>query len=70
MDAIELAENVVGLYTVQRLNAALYSQKVCGCRSCAARAKGWVQWITGSDGDDGAPHTGRQMASPGHGQFV
>jgi hypothetical protein len=49
MDIIESAENVVGLYSMNRLNAALHSQKVCGCRACAAKANRWVDWVAGED---------------------
>jgi hypothetical protein len=51
MDIIEIAENVVGLYTMKRLNAALYSQKVCGCRACVAKANAWIEWAAGDDED-------------------
>jgi hypothetical protein len=70
MDAIDLAESVVGLYTMQRVNAALYSQKVCGCRSCAARAKAWVIWVTGEEPDSDVSYTGHQLPSSGYGQFA
>lgn len=51
MDIIEAAENVVGLYSMQKLNQALYSQKVCGCRACVARANAWIDWVAGDDED-------------------
>jgi hypothetical protein len=52
MDIIAAAENVVGLYTVRRLNETLYnSQKVCGCRSCLARARAWIDWAAGDSHD-------------------
>lgn len=49
LEVIEAAANVVERYTVQRLNAALHSQKTCGCRSCVAKAHAWVDWAAGDD---------------------
>ena len=46
---IEAAEAVVEQYAMRRLKEALDRQKACGCRSCVARAKGWIDWVAGDD---------------------
>jgi hypothetical protein len=51
MDVIEAAEEAIEQYTMRRLNAALHSQKVCGCRACTARAYAWADWAAGDDED-------------------
>ncbi len=49
MDIIEEAENLIGDYAERQLNESLYTQKVCGCRACVARANSWLEWTTGDE---------------------
>jgi hypothetical protein len=68
MEIIQTAEKIAAAYVREQLEMAIQRRDGCGCGSCKARAKDWIEWTGGDEGSvpaySGRLSTGRHQHRP------